>query len=85
MRRHTDSALTRTSDLFNRERGRRRAAAETSVTRARGVVCPEEVAIMAQQTKRSYETPKLTIYSRQEILATLGPARAIYGGIGGAP
>ncbi len=39
---------------------------------------------MMRERKKTYEPPKLITYSREEILAGLGPARAIYGLPGGA-
>ena len=38
-----------------------------------------------QQARRPYEAPRLTIYTQDEILAGIGPARAIYGSPGGNP
>ena len=38
-----------------------------------------------ESKKRPYEAPSLVAYSREEILGMMGPARANYGGPGGAP
>ncbi len=38
-----------------------------------------------QNARRPYESPRLTTYNQEEILAGIGPARAIYGPAGGNP
>jgi len=38
-----------------------------------------------QNARRPYEAPRLTVYTKEEILAGIGPARAIYGPAGGQP
>jgi len=38
-----------------------------------------------QEMRRPYESPRLTVYTQEEILAGIGPARAIYGPAGGNP
>jgi len=39
----------------------------------------------SQKARGPYEAPRLTVYTQEEILAGIGPARAIYGSPGGNP
>ena len=58
-----------------------RRNAEYSETKRNITDSPER----GQQARRPYEAPRLTIYTQDEILAGIGPARAIYGSPGGNP
>ena len=38
-----------------------------------------------KQPRRAYEAPKMVTYSKDDILAGMGPARAMYGDLNAAP
>jgi len=38
-----------------------------------------------KKVRRPYESPRLSVYTQEQILAGIGPARAIYGSPGGNP
>jgi hypothetical protein len=41
--------------------------------------------VRGKNARRPYEAPRVTVYTQEEILAGIGPARAIYGNPGGNP